>query len=164
MRSTIIAFALAFILSTGAGWADTNPSKPVFDQLKSLQGTWAGTTPDGPMTVEYKVIANGSAVMETLFKGTPGEMVSMYYLDGDDLVMTHYCAAGNQPHMKLAPSSTTKEWTFQFDGGTNIDVENGTYMQGAVYTLDGNAMSWRGSGVDKGKPMDCGTVKLNKVQ
>jgi len=164
MRTTLLAFALAFILSTGAGWADTNPSKTVFDQMKTLKGSWTATTPDGPMNVEYEVIANGSVVMETIFKDTPGEMVSMYFLDGDKLVMTHYCAAGNQPRMKLSPDSTTKAWTFVFDGGTNIEVGKGTYMQGGSYTFDGSTMTWRGQGMQDGKPMDCGEVKLTRVQ
>ncbi len=55
-------------------------------------------------------------------------MINMYHLDGDDLVLTHYCAGGNQPHMKLdRASATSGKLQFDFIGGTNLDevVERG---------------------------------------
>lgn len=163
MKLKLFAMALAFFLSIGAGWADANPSQQVFDQLKALKGTWTGASPEGPMTVEYDVIANGSAVMETMFKGTPAQMVSMYYLDGGNLVMVHYCAAGNQPRMKLDPKSTPTEWTFLFDGGANISPDKGTYMTGGSAVLEGDTLTWHGQAMQDGKSVDCGTVKLTRT-
>ena len=55
----------------------------------------------GEESVVYKLTGAGSALVETQFPGTGHEMVSVYHLDGDDLRMTHYCAAGNQPRVKL---------------------------------------------------------------
>ena len=71
-----------------------------------------------------KVTAAGSAVHETIFPGTGHEMVSMYHADGKDLIMTHYCALGNQPRMKLDPKSSVDkgEFRFKFAGGSNIDA------------------------------------------
>src|SRR5690242_6096011 len=76
-------------------------AKAAFGRLKSLAGEWkceareGGHVPGKAATILYRVTANGSTVMETLFPGTDHEMVSMYHLDGDDLKMTHYCAIGN---------------------------------------------------------------------
>jgi hypothetical protein len=75
-----------------------------FAQLKSLAGTWNGhaMTPDGPpATVSYRLTAGGTAVMETLFGGTDDEMLTIYTLNGNDVVAAHFCGAGNQPVMKL---------------------------------------------------------------
>jgi hypothetical protein len=77
-----------------------------FESLKKLAGTWTGKANHGEaempdVTVIYKVTAADSAVMETLFPGTAHEMITMYTIDGDNLVLTHYCSMGNQPHMKL---------------------------------------------------------------
>ena len=81
--------------------------------------------------VSYKVSANGSVVMETLFSGTPHEMITMYHLAGNDLVATHYCAGANQPHFKLdTEKSTPNELVMAFDGGTNIDMDKGAFMHG----------------------------------
>ena len=41
------------------------------------------------------------------------DMISMFHVDGDRLLMTHYCSAGNQPRMKAAasPDRQTISWT-----------------------------------------------------
>src|SRR5262249_20363265 len=74
------------------------------ERMKTLAGTWLATGKDGKPTDQVvsvvRVTAAGSAVHETLFPGQPHEMISIYYRDGADLMMTHYCALGNQPHMK----------------------------------------------------------------
>jgi hypothetical protein len=75
------------------------------EQLKGLAGTWdADTDGDGKAdsTVTYRVIAGGSAVVETLFPGTPHEMETIFHADGPRLLCTHYCAEGNQPRLSLA--------------------------------------------------------------
>ena len=33
-------------------------------------------------------------------------MATLYHLDGDQLMLTHYCSAGNQPRMRAATVST----------------------------------------------------------
>ena len=92
--------------------------------MKTLAGDWTGEGHHGMATpVNYKVSANGTVVMETLFAGTPHEMLTLYYLAGNDLVATHYCAGANQPHFKLdTAKSTPDDLVFAFDGGTNLDT------------------------------------------
>jgi hypothetical protein len=89
---------------------------PAFDQLKSLAGHWEGTTATGQRgEVTYEVISNGSVVMERLHHGTEPDMITMYSLDGDRILVTHYCSAGNQPTMQTAasPAATGKlDFTF----------------------------------------------------
>lgn len=96
-----------------------------FEVLKKLAGEWTGTsmTEDGDsMSVVWHVTAGGNSVVETQFPGTSHEMMSVYYLDEGDLVLTHYCAMGNQPRMRFEPKeSTWNVYTFEFDGGSNID-------------------------------------------
>ena len=79
-------------------------------QVKRLAGRWEGTSQQEGAAeepaAEYRVTSGGSAVVETLFPGTPHEMVSVYH-DGRDgkLTMTHYCMLGNQPELVLVGSS-----------------------------------------------------------
>ena len=105
-----------------------------FARLQSLAGTWQGTSGgEDSGRVVYRVTAGGSAVMETLLPGTPHEMVSVYYLDGGDLVLTHYCAAGNQPHLRLdREASTADELVFAPDGGSNLTPERGYIHDGRI--------------------------------
>src|SRR5262245_49588466 len=76
------------------------PSNAALEKLKKLAGTWLLADKDGKPTDQVasiiKVTAGGSAVHETLFPGQPLEMVSVYTVDGSDLIMTHYCVLGNQ--------------------------------------------------------------------
>jgi len=98
--------------------------RAAFAQLKALAGTWQGTVEGEPgeHAVEYRVTSGGNAVIESLFAGEPHEMVSVYYLNGGDLVLTHYCAMGNQPHMRLdRQASSAGELRFRLDGGTGFD-------------------------------------------
>ena len=103
--------------------------------LAKLEGTWIGKAGDGThemdATVTYKVTANGSAVIETLFPGTDHEMVTMYTVDKGTLVLTHYCSAGNQPHMKARAGGDGKEITFDFAGGANINPSKDQFMHDA---------------------------------
>ncbi len=141
-KRALLAVALAAILTSTAWAGDKVDPKAAFEKMKALAGDWTGQGPQGMATpVTYKVSSNGSVVMETLFPGTPHEMITMYYLAGNDLVATHYCAGGSQPHFKLdAEKSTPNDLVFAFDGGTNIDDSTPGYMHGARigFTPDGH--------------------------
>ena len=50
-----------------------------------------------------------------------------FHRDGDDLVPTHYCSAGNQPRMR-ATTLAGNVLTFDYDGGTNIDPKVTSHM------------------------------------
>lgn len=69
--------------------------------VKQLEGSWGVTIAGSPSgSIEFKVSSVGSAVRETMFPGTDHEMTNMYHLDGNTLVVTHYCGGGNQPRMR----------------------------------------------------------------
>ena len=78
---------------------------PALKTMKSLAGTWKGTHilhgKEVPASIEYKVSSNGSTVVETMFPGSPHEMVNVYHDKSGKLAMTHYCSMGNQPHLDL---------------------------------------------------------------
>lgn len=106
--------------------------KAAFERLKSLAGEWRGKAGHGeaasPAVVRWETISGGTAVMETLFPGTPHEMRSIYHMDGGNLVMTHYCAMGNQPRVRLAAASTPDDLVFEFAGGTNLDPKKDMHI------------------------------------
>jgi len=109
------------------------PSK--LDIIKKLAGDWVEIK-DGKPTDQvistYHVTAGGSAVEEVLFRGTPHEMITLYHLDGDDLVLTHYCVTGNQPTMKAEKQTDPSRLVFQCAGGTNMKSENDEHMHRAT--------------------------------
>jgi hypothetical protein len=111
-----------------------------FEHIKSLEGEWSGRAIHGQAEVQrvdvnYKVTAGGSAVVETLFPNTDHEMVTVYHMDGDHLVLTHYCVMGNQPRMVAtpfaAPVSGPLVIDFDYAGGTNMGDKNAAHMHSA---------------------------------
>jgi len=89
-------------------------STPGFDQFKPLVGRWEGATKDGKkVNVTYELISNGSVLMERLSPGNEPDMITMYTLDGDRILATHYCSAGNQPTMQT-PSSPAPDGKYSF--------------------------------------------------
>lgn len=95
-----------FVAGALAAQDEPPPSRstPAFDQIKSLAGEWQGKEQSGATTkVTYKVVSNGSVVMEHLEPAKEGEMITMYSLDGDRILVTHYCSMGNQPTLESPP-------------------------------------------------------------
>src|SRR5205085_339923 len=117
MTQRFLTVGLVLLVLTVVTRGDDKPSSkttpiashPGLERMKKLAGTWVATDKDGKPTDQVvsvvKVTAAGSAVHETLFPGQPHEMISVYHRDGSDLIMTHYCALGNQPRMKADPHS-----------------------------------------------------------
>ncbi|MGA2954742.1 MAG: hypothetical protein ABSF48_03360 [Thermodesulfobacteriota bacterium] len=102
-----------------------------FERMKELAGVWEGTSnmlKEGEkVRVEYRVSSGGSSIVETLFPGTPHEMVSVYFDNKGQLTMTHYCALRNQPRMKLQKADA-QNLNFVFAGGTNINPKKDAHM------------------------------------
>ena len=72
--------------------------KSLSNNSKSLSGSWEGKGSNGqPVQVAYRLTANGSALMSEI--KSKEDMITMFNLDGERLLMTHYCGAGNQPRM-----------------------------------------------------------------
>lgn len=137
-HSAALLFALAALAGCASTSRDAAPlSAAQFARLKSLDGAWVTTAEsDGaPAGVEivYRITGAGSALVETISPGTPEEMVSVYHADGARLVMTHYCAAGNQPFMVARDGAATDRIVFECVGGANVDKEHGVYMQRAEF-------------------------------
>jgi hypothetical protein len=105
-------------------------------------------------------------VHETLFPGQPHEMVSIYTVDGPDLVMTHYCVLGNQPRMKADPKSAPGQICFRFAGGSNLDPKKDKHMHAATLTIvDDGHIEIAGVGWEGGTPakeMCCGLKLVRK--
>jgi hypothetical protein len=126
------AASLIIILSASFVSAGSDARK-TFDQLKGLEGNWAGTNSQGqPLQVTFRLTAGGSALMSEIVGKGPENMITMFHMDGDRLLMTHYCGAGNQPRMKVV-SSDAKSVSFEFFDGTNIAPGDG-HMQHVTFS------------------------------
>jgi hypothetical protein len=130
------ALLVPVLLLAGAGLvfadaASLTPVQPdIFDRWKALEGTWEGAGKDGkPARITYTVTSAGSVVMETLTPSPEETMVTMYHRDGDRLMATHYCAAGNQPRMRSGKvAADAKTITFDYVDATNLAKPGDPHM------------------------------------
>lgn len=142
MRNVQRTLLAVLALATPAAVAGADPAagpaaapSAAFSRFKALAGEWVAAE-DGPMSkkgdlvARYALTAAGSAVVETVFPGSEHEMVTVYYADGPDIVLTHYCMEGNQPRMRVK-AATGPRFDFAFDGGTNVDPRRGRHMHSA---------------------------------
>ena len=114
-------------------------SAEAFAQLQSLVGHWEEQKPsDYKATLDIELTAGGTTLLEKFHmveQGKPVEMITMYYLAGGQLKLTHYCMAGNQPTMRATYAPETKTLTFDFENATNLKSPNDGHMHHAVYTF-----------------------------
>ena len=129
LAATLIAGAAALAVHAG----DATAAR--FDKMKALAGDWTTSGGDGSVSHSYRVTAAGTAVVETMLPGTPHEMVTVYSIDKGDVVLTHYCAEGNQPHMKAARGGGADAIDFKFDGGGNINSAKDGHMHEASFAF-----------------------------
>jgi hypothetical protein len=132
------AAAVGFVAGADEKQAGKGGAKSAdFEKIKALSGEWQVTGGPGGHggTVSYKVTAGGSAVLETLFGGTDHEMVTLYYMEGDNLALTHYCMLHNRPHMRAAGPSSPDKIVFKFQDDTNGKLEAEDHMHQATFTF-----------------------------
>ena len=159
MKAALLSAALMLVatvlVAQSAG--DKSVDKPVasdaqksFTLLKSLAGSWqASVTTDPPLAnmgngthtqVTMRVTSRGNALVHEIHQPDKPDdptkydhPVTMLYLDGDRLFLTHYCDAGNRPRMAARTSPDGKTVEFDF-----VDLSGGTehgHMHHAVFTV-----------------------------
>jgi len=141
LRFALLLLTGTFALTT---FAQTSPAT-AFDELKSLAGTWEGsmtTIPkvdgiEGTATrVTLRVTSMGHVLMhEMTGEGREDDPITMLYLDGGALELTHYCDAGNRPRMSGTVAADGKSVTFE-----SVHVAGPMthgHMHRAVFTFDG---------------------------
>ena len=126
------SMAMTYADETAPQETGTSVAAAQFEQLKTLAGEWRGTGLHGEEVVDaiisYRITAAGSVVMETMAADTEFEMITMYHLNGEELMLTHYCALKNQPRMKATPSSDTSTIAFTYIDGTNMVSDKAPHM------------------------------------
>jgi hypothetical protein len=152
MKFQRIALSLLVLLAATAAFAQSDAQK-TFNQIKSLNGHWEGKASNGKaLKIEFRPTSGGSAVMSEI---TGDEnMITMFHMDNDRLLATHYCAAGNQPRMAASASPDGKTITFTFVDATNLATPKSGHMDHLIITIadaDHHSEDW--TFVQDGKEM-----------
>ena len=156
----VLSVALVSLSTIVLAQSDAQKS---FDKLKSLAGTWEGRVASLPpqpevegkyVLVSLRVTSMGNALMHELrIEGRMDDPITMLYLDGDRLLLTHYCDAGNRPRMVAKASLDGQTVDFGF-----LDLVGSTQygnMHDSVFTAidaDHHTETWTWMG-PQGKPV-----------
>ena len=159
MRSTLIALILGLLVVSGCQTSSptvypdaiAEHDVTMLGQISELLGDWEMADEEGTQqhVATFAMTAGGSAVREIMFPGDDHEMTNLYHMDGGDLVITHYCAAGNQPRMVASQAVETDDGTvfhFEFESVSNLRESHDHYMGNMTLTIlksGGLRQDWR---------------------
>lgn len=130
--------------------------KKAFEKLKTLAGSWEGTIMGTSITFIIRAASSNTAILHegnTDGGRPPHHEITMFYLEGDRLLATHYCDGGNRSRFegKMSPDGKTIEFVFVDVAGST----KGGYLKGMVFRLnDANNHTVEGTFVmPDGKPI-----------
>ena len=171
-RATTLLPALVICLLTSIGYgtavaqspapkpatpAAQSDARKAFEAMKTLAGSWQGTIMGITIDITIRAASSRTAILHEANTGgghPPNHEITMFYLDGDRLLATHYCDAGNQARFegKLSPDGKTIEFSFLDVAGPT----QGGLVKRLVFTmLDANHHAVEFTFVTpEGKPMD----------
>jgi len=121
--------------------AAQSDAQKAFEKMKTLVGSWQGTIMGIPLNLTIRLASSGTAILHEGNRGVggrpgpPDHEITMFYLDGDRLLATHYCDAGNRPRFegKLSPDGKTIEFSFLDVAG---DIKGGLVKRMAFTIVD----------------------------
>src|SRR5207245_11027046 len=133
MKSLRLVLSVVVLMSLSTVAFAQSDAQKSFDKLKTLAGSWEAHVTTFPqqgeiegklMQVSLRVTSMGNALVhEMTGAGRPDDPITMLYLDGDRLLLTHYCDAGNRPRLlgKMSPDGKTVEFDFLAVAGSTQD-------------------------------------------
>jgi hypothetical protein len=121
--------------------AEKSNSVLAFERLASLVGEWKGVQEGAQANTEikltYTLTANGSVLMEESQPAGEGTMITMFTVDGDHLIATHYCIAKNQPQMVTQRvTEPSKSLTFSLSRVTGLTTPADWHNTGLTMTME----------------------------
>lgn len=139
---TIVATALP-VSATAQGTA--SPAAQAFERIKTIAGRWTfRDSVEGASTrpavvagiVSYTLVSNGTTIQETVSgpDHDVANMISMIRVDGDRLVLDHYCSSGTQPRL-VSTGLEDNRIRFVFESGTGLASLATGHIHAATFTF-----------------------------
>lgn len=139
-RLGLIAIVVLALAQGASAQVPASPSgaATAFARLSALAGTWSGTWANGRAhSVTYRLSAGGTVLVETWALGPGRESITVYHLDGDRLLATHYCPQGTQPRLVLVPGGDPGRLDFALLDGANLDAPGRSHQDRFTVWLQG---------------------------
>jgi hypothetical protein len=132
-RTLLSTLLIGLLASPAVAFAQTNSATPVseqaaaqkaFEVLKTLIGSWQGTVMGMSIKVTVRLASSGTAILHEATgdaPGPPNHEISMFYVEGNRLLGTHFCDGGNRVRWEGKLSADQKSIAFSF-----LDVTGNT--------------------------------------
>jgi hypothetical protein len=90
-------------------------------------------------------------------------MVTLYYFEGKDLAMTHYCMLQNRPKMRAERQSSPDKIVFKCQESDNREIEGEDHMHQATFTfVDADHLKTEWVLYKEGKPDSTHSFELTR--
>lgn len=127
-----------------------------FETMKALVGTWRpAERPGSPLRIRFSLTAGGSVLVEEWLRGDRPHSMTVYHLDGREIIATHYCPQGNQPRLvSTAAPRAPSELSFAFRDAADLDTAHESYLVKLGFDLSNRERplrreTYRQAGVDE---------------
>lgn len=130
LKSMALFTICVFVLSMNANANDK------FEKLKSLKGHWkAENSSAESFRITFESIANDTVLVETWYYDSKKRSLTLYHLDGDDILATHYCPQGNQPRMRHKTNTKSTVLSFEYQDATNLVSTDSSHQHSLSFTF-----------------------------
>jgi hypothetical protein len=142
MNTKLILLASTLALTAAHG-ADQVTAPAAFTKLQTLVGEWEGKTEKGrALKVSYRLTANNTVLIEMWTLGPQRESLTLYHLDNESLLATHYCPVGNQPRLRFKEGGSASLFAFEFVSATNLPKPEASHQHRfEMELLDANSFA-----------------------
>ncbi|HVF72951.1 MAG TPA: hypothetical protein VM940_15215 [Chthoniobacterales bacterium] len=166
MRATLsLTLLLLFLAGPPKTFGARLEPAETFNELKKLCGEWTGTTAEGRTEkITYRTTANDTVLLEAWVLGSGREALTIYHLDGRDLIATHYCPRGNQPRLKLTSASREDGFFFEFVSATNLPNPEAAHQHRFEIQIHGADSFSRGETYLENGNTDSGKVTYSRTR
>jgi hypothetical protein len=145
--------------------SEASAGPAAYARLKTLVGEWEADTAMGKAHISYELIAGGTSLVEKESAEKMPAMLTVYYLDGDRLLLTHYCMAGNQPRMQARTfNSGTGEVAFEFLDATNLTPGAGHMHNAKIRVADHDHLNTEWEFYENGQRKMAETAQYTRVK
>ena len=109
--------SVAQTVSNPTNAATPSDAQKAFEKMKTLAGSWQGTIMDISINITIRLASSGTAILHEAHTGggrPPDHEITMFYVEGDRLLATHFCDGGNRARLegKMSPDGKTSEFNF----------------------------------------------------
>ena len=156
MAKRILLLTMLIAIGYGASAHTTEAARRAFQKMQTLAGDWEGTDERGrPVKSNFALAAASTALLETLRMPDGDEMLTIYSVDRNSIVLLHYCPTNNQPQMRATPpDGEVRELVFEFQRAGNLpSLETGHEHKLVILFQDRDHLTerwtWRQNGGDR---------------